>query len=149
MEENRNGTVCNYCGLVIRSGEITHFKFHLSHSDPHSNTKKYPNVPLEVKQEMRQFLDQENKEKAKKATYIKEICAELRGTMGGRDRHLIDDDEDEEEEEEDVYMYPGDMTPDERAEFQAACRASKATKWNRQQEEGITRGKTKIGKSLT
>ena len=37
--------------------------------------------------------------------------------MGGRDRHLIDDDEDEEEEEEDVYMYPGDMNPDERAEF--------------------------------
>ena len=55
--------------------------------------------------------------------------------MGGRDRHLIDDDEDEEEEEEDVYMYPGDMTPDERAGFRAACRASKATEWNRQQEE--------------
>ena len=55
--------------------------------------------------------------------------------MGGRDRHLIDDDEDEEEEEEDVYMYPGDMTPDEKTEFRAACRASKATKWNRQQEE--------------
>ena len=34
--------------------------------------------------------------------------------MGGRDKHLINDDEDEEEEEEDVYMYPGDMTPDER-----------------------------------
>ena len=40
MEENINGTVCNYCGLVIRSGGITYFKFHLSHSDPHSNTKK-------------------------------------------------------------------------------------------------------------
>ena len=41
--------------------------------------------------------------------------------MGGRERHLIDDDEDEEEEEEeeeeDVYMYPGDMTPNERTEF--------------------------------
>ena len=47
--------------------------------------------------------------------------------MGGRDRHLIDDDEDEKEEEEDVYMYPGDMTPDERADFRAVCRASKAT----------------------
>ena len=41
--------------------------------------------------------------------------------MGGRDRHLIDGDEDEEEEEEDVYMYPGDMTLDERPEFRAAC----------------------------
>ena len=37
--------------------------------------------------------------------------------MGGRDRHLSDDDEDEEEEEEDVYMYQGDLTPDERADF--------------------------------
>ena len=50
--------------------------------------------------------------------------------MGGRNRHLIDDDEDEEEEEEDVYMYPGDMTPDERSEFRAACCASKASEWN-------------------
>ena len=47
--------------------------------------------------------------------------------MGGRHRHLIDDDEDGEEEEEDVYMYSGDMTPDERAEFQAACRILKAS----------------------
>ena len=104
-------------------------------------------MPPEVKQEMRQLLDQKNKEKAKKATYLEEICAELRGTKGGRDRHLIDDDE--EEEEEDVYMYPGDITLDERAEFQAACHASKATEWNRQQEEGFTRRKRKMGKSLT
>ena len=149
MEGNRNGTICNYCGLVIRSGGITHFKYHLSHSDPHSNTKKCPNVPPEVKQEMKQLLDQKNKEKAKKAADIEEIRAELRGTMGRRDRHLIDDDdEDEEEEEEDVYMYPGDMTPDERADFRAACRASKATEWNRQQEEGFMRGKRKMGKFL-
>ena len=111
--------------------------------------KTSPNVPSEVKQEMRQLLDQKNKEKAKKAAYIEEICAELRGTMRGRDRYLIDDDEDEEEEEEDVYMYPGDITPDERDEFQATCHASKATEWNRQQEEGFMRGKRKMGKSLT
>ena len=86
-------------------------------------------MPPEVKQEMRQLLDQKNKEKAKKATDIEEICAELRGTIGGHDRHLINDDKDEEEEEEDVYMYPGDMTPDERADFRAACRVSKATEW--------------------
>ena len=57
VEGNRNGTIYNYYGLVIKSGEITCFKFHLLHSDPHSNTKKCPNVPLEVKQEMRQLLD--------------------------------------------------------------------------------------------
>ena len=149
VEGNKNGTVCNYCGLVIRSGGITCFKFHLSHSDPHSNTKKCRNVPLEVKQEMRQLLDWKNKEKAKKAADIEEIRTELRGTMGGHNRHLIDDDEDEGEEEEDVYMYLGDMTLDERLEFRATCRASKATEWNRQQEKGLTRGKRKMGKSLT
>ena len=83
---------------------------------------------------MRQLLDQKNKEKAKKATNIEEIHAELRGTMGGHDRHLIDDDEDEEEEEDDVYMYSSDMTPDERVEFRAACRTSKDIEWNRQQD---------------
>ena len=81
---------------------------------------------------MRQLLDQKNKEKAKKAAYIEEIYAELRGTMGGCNRHLIDEDGDEEEEEKVVYMYLGDMTPDERAEFRAACHASKAIEWNRQ-----------------
>ena len=45
-------------------------------------------------------------------------------------------------------MYPGDMTPDERADFQAACCASKATEWNQQQEEGFMRGKRKMGKCL-
>ena len=102
MERNKNGIVCNYYDLVIRSGEITRFKYHLSHLDPHSNTKKCPNMPTKVKQEMRQLLDHKNKEKAKKSTDIEEIRVELQGTMRGRDRHLIDDDEDEEEEEEDV-----------------------------------------------
>ena len=46
-------------------------------------------------------------------------------------------------------MHPSDMTLDMRAEFRAACRASKASKWNRQQEEGFTRGKRKMCKSLT
>ena len=49
MEGNKNGTICNYCGLMIKSGGITCFKFHLSHTDPHSNTKKCPNVMPEVK----------------------------------------------------------------------------------------------------
>ena len=61
VEKNINGTICNYCGLVIRSCGITHFKFHLSHSDPYSNIKKCPDVSPEVKQEMRQLLDQKNK----------------------------------------------------------------------------------------
>ena len=59
--------------------------------------------------------------------------------MGGSHRHLVDDDDDDdddeddeeedddEEEEDDVYMYPVDMNPNERAKYQAACRASKAS----------------------
>ena len=127
---------------ITMNGGITHFKFHLSRSNPHSNTKKCPNVPPEVKQEIRQLSDQKNKEKAKKAADIKEIRAELRGTMGGRDRHLIDNDEDE-EEEENVYMYSGDMTLDERAEFRTTCRASKASEWNRNKKKDLQETKDK------
>ena len=138
--------------MVIKSGGITRFKFHLSHTDPHSNSKKYPNVPPEVKKEMRQLLVEMNKTKAKKATNIEEIRVELRGTMGGSHRHLFDDgddddEENEEEEEDDVYMYPADMNLDKRADYRAACRASKASEWNQQQGEWFMRDKRKIGKS--
>ena len=64
---------------------------------------------------MRQLLVERNKVKAKKATNIEEIRAELRGIMDGSHIHLVDDDvgdEDEEEKEEDVYMYPINMNPD-------------------------------------
>ena len=91
----------------------------------------------------------QHKAKAKKAANIEEIRAELRGTMGGSHRHLFDhDDEENEEEDDDVYMYPADMNPDERADYRAACRASKASEWNRQQEDGFMRGKRKIDKSF-
>ena len=49
IEGNRNDTICNYYGMLIKSGRITRFKFHLSHTDPHSNSKKCLNVPPEVK----------------------------------------------------------------------------------------------------
>ena len=117
IEGNRNDTICNFCGMVIRCGRITRFKFHLSHTDPHSNSKKCPNVPPEVKKEMRQLLVERNKAKAKKAANIEEIRSELRGTMGGSHRHLFDDgdddDEENEEEDDDVHMYPPDMNLDE------------------------------------
>ena len=131
LEGHKNGTICNYCGLSIKSGGITRLKFHLSHTDPHSSTKKCPNVPPEVKQEMKQLLEQKSKAKAKKAAHMDEIRAELRGTMGGKHHTLIDDDDEEEEEgDEDVYMYPADMHPDERDEYREAVHASKASEWN-------------------
>ena len=49
IEWNTNDTICNFCSMMIKSDGITRFKFHLSHTDPHSNSKKCPNVPPEVK----------------------------------------------------------------------------------------------------
>ena len=77
IERNINDTICNFCGMVIKSGVITRFKFHLSHTDLHSNSKKCSNVPPEVKKEMRQLFVEMNKAKAKKAANIEEIRAEL------------------------------------------------------------------------
>ena len=72
--------------------------------------------------------------------------------MGGSHRHLFgdgdDNDKENEEKEDNVYMYLVDMNPDERVNYRAACRASKASEWNRQQEEGFMRDKRKIGKSV-
>ena len=115
VKDNRNGTICNFCGLLMKSGGITRFKFHLTHNDPHNNTKKCPRVPPEVKEEIQLLVHDKNKAKAKKAADIQEIRAQLRGTMGTRDTHLIDEnDDDEDVEDEDVYMYPTDMHSDER-----------------------------------
>ena len=129
------------------SGEITRLKFHLSHTDLHSNTKKCPNVPSEVKQEMKQLLEHKSKSKAKKAVDMEEIQAELRGTRRGKHHSLIDDEE-EEKGDENVHMYLADMHPDERDEYREVVRASKASEWNRDQATGFMRGKRKIGKSL-
>ena len=77
IEANIIGTICNFCSMIIKSGGITRFKFHLSHTYPHSNSQKCPNVPPEVKKEMRQLLVERNKAKVKKAANIEEIRAEL------------------------------------------------------------------------
>ena len=58
-------------------GRITHFKFHLSHIDPYSNTKKCPRVPLKVKHEITELLEQKSKAKVKRVVDIEEIQVEL------------------------------------------------------------------------
>ena len=52
IEKNINGTICNLCGLLMKSGGITRFKFHLTHKDPHNNTKKCRRVLPEVKEDI-------------------------------------------------------------------------------------------------
>ncbi|KAL6318099.1 hypothetical protein AAG906_035244 [Vitis piasezkii] len=83
VERNRNETICNFCGLLMKSGGI----------NPNDNTKKCPT---------RCYM-KKNKAKAKKTTHIEEIRAQLRGIMGARHTHVMDEDDDEDEE---VYMYP-------------------------------------------
>ncbi|KAL6320235.1 hypothetical protein AAG906_005305 [Vitis piasezkii] len=133
MERNKNGTECNYSRLAIKSGGITRFQFHLSHTGPNSNTKKCPNVPPEVKQEIRRLLEQKIRQKRRKL----------------RHRHVTDEDDEENlgGDDDDVYMYSTDMHPNERHAYREAIRASKAAKWNRQQEEHFVKGKRKISES--
>ena len=70
-------------------------------------------MPLEVKQEIKQHLEQKSKAKAKKAIDMEEIRVGSRDTMGIR-YHIINDDDEEEEGDEDVYIYSVDMHPDEQ-----------------------------------
>ncbi|RVW74958.1 hypothetical protein CK203_049908 [Vitis vinifera] len=150
IEGNRNATICNFCGLVMKSGGITRFKSHLMHKDPHNNTKKCPRVPPEVKEEIRLLVHDKQKAKAKKNADIEEIRSQLRGTMGTHHTHLVNEDNDDEDaEEEDVYMYPTDMHPDERDAYRSAVRASKASNWEREQHENIVGSKRKSGESST
>ena len=99
VKGNRNGTICNYCGLLMKSGGITGFKFHLAHKDPHNNTKKCPRVSFEVKEEIREMSHGKSKAKAKKAIEIQEIRAQLSGTMGGSHTNVIHKDDDDEDED--------------------------------------------------
>ena len=128
VEGNKNVTICNFCGLLMKSGGIARFKFHLTHNNPYNNTKKCPRVPLEVKEEIGLLVHDKNKAKAKKTVDIQDIHAQLRGIMRTRDTHLIDEDgDDKDTEDEVVYMYPTYMHPNERDAYQSVVRASKAS----------------------
>ena len=73
--------------------------------------------------------------------------------MGGRHRHVtdeedeqnLDDDHHHDGDDVDVYMYSTDMHLDKWHAYKATIRASKATKWNQQQEKHIVRDKRKTG----
>ena len=147
MGGNKNGTICNYCGLMIKSGRITRFKFHMSHSDPHSNIKKYLNVPPKVKQEMKQFLELKSKAKGKKAANIEEIDLNYEAQweeditlslMRRRKRRVT----------RMCICIRLTCTPMSEMNIKKQYVYLKASKWNREQVEGFMRGKRKIGKSL-
>ncbi|RVW56997.1 hypothetical protein CK203_070574 [Vitis vinifera] len=110
VEGNLNGIICNFCGLLMKRRDISQFKFHLAHRDSNNNTKKCPKVPLEVKEEIQEMLNEKSKAKTKKIAHIEEIQIQLCGTMGARHKHVMDKGDDEDDE---VYMYQVDMHPDE------------------------------------
>ena len=99
IEGNRNETIYNFCGLVMKSESITWFKSHLTHKDPHNNTKKCRRVPPEVKEEIRLLVHDKQKAKAKKNVDIEDIHSQLRGTMGTHHTHLVNEDDDDEDVE--------------------------------------------------
>ena len=145
VERNKNDTICNYCGLLIKSECITRFKFHLLHTNPHSNTKKCPRVFSDIKEEIQEILHKKTKAKAKKTIDIEEIRVELCGTMGDNQRYVIDednddnddDDDDDDDDDNDVYMYLTDMLPNEQDAYKVAVRVPKAIEWDQQQHVNI------------
>ena len=73
VEGNRNWTIYNSCGLLMKSGGISRFKYHLAHKDPNNNTKKCLTMPPKVKEEIQKMLLEKSKAKAKKTAHIEEI----------------------------------------------------------------------------
>ncbi|KAM2525755.1 hypothetical protein TB1_023232 [Malus domestica] len=49
IDGNKYGTICKYCGRVMKSGGVTQLKYHLSGLDPAKNVQRCDNVPPEVK----------------------------------------------------------------------------------------------------
>ena len=135
IEGNKNGTICTFCGDIMQSGGITRFKYHLTGIESHKNVRTCPNVPPEVKNAITQWLKNKEKAKQKKAAMFEDIQQELRGESR----------ESEYEEEDDVYMYPKDLHPDEREAYINAVQASKASEFEREQQERVFRGKSKRG----
>ena len=64
IPNNKNGTICTFCGHIMQSGGITRFKFHLSGKEVYKNVKVCSNVPPEVKKQISQL--QKYKETKKK-----------------------------------------------------------------------------------
>ena len=112
----------------MKNGGINRFKYHLVHRDSNNKTKKCISMPPEVKEEIRDMLHEKSKAKSKKIAHIEDIRDQLRGTMGARHTHVMDEDDDDDEGEE-VYMYPADMNLDERDAYREAVCASKAMEW--------------------
>lgn len=123
IPSNKNGSICKYCRLTMKSGGVTRLKYHLSGMDPGNNVLRCESVPTEVKAYIKSLLMNKQKEKAKKAHVMEEVRAELRGELIGSQ----DDSDDE------GIVYPDEnMTLEELREYRQAIRNSKEAQWNRE-----------------
>ena len=128
IPSNKNGSICKYCRLTMKSGGVTRLKYHLSGMDPGNNVPgnnvlRCESVPTEVKAYIKSLLMNKQKEKAKKAHVMEEVRAELRGELIGSQ----DDSDDE------GIVYPDEnMTLEELREYRQAIRNSKEAQWNRE-----------------
>ncbi|KAM1331064.1 hypothetical protein ACFX13_044378 [Malus domestica] len=124
IDRNKHGTICKYCGRVMKSGGVTRLKYHLSGLDLGNNVQRYDNVPPEVKAFITILLKNKKHQKEKKTHGMENIQAGLRGEVIGQ---AVDSDDDDDGDECD-----DDMGPEERRNFKQALRASKQSAWERE-----------------
>ena len=128
IDRNKHGTICKYCGRVMKSGGVTRLKYHLSGLDPGNNVQRCDNVPPppEVKAFITTLLKNKKHHKEKKTHGMENIRAGLRGEVIGQ---AVDSDDDDDDDEDKCY---DDMGPEERRNFKQALRASKQSAWERE-----------------
>ncbi len=116
---NKNGSICKYCRITMKSGGVTRLKYHLRGMDPRNNVQQCEAVPIEVKNFIKSLSMSKQKEKTKKAHMMEEVRAELRG-------ELIDSQDNSDDE-----VYPNEeMGPEELRHYRQAIRDSKEAQWN-------------------
>ena len=103
IDGNKHGTICKYCGRVMKSGGVTRLKYHLSGLDPGNNVQQCNNVPPEVKAFITTLLKNKKHQKEKKTHGMENIRAGLRGEVIGQ---AVDNDDDDDEDECDDDMGP-------------------------------------------
>ncbi|KAI5342348.1 hypothetical protein L3X38_010223 [Prunus dulcis] len=77
IDGNKNGSICKYCGRVMKSGGVTRLKYHLSGLDPGNNVQRCNSVPPEVKAFITTLLKNKQHQKEKKTHGMENIRAGL------------------------------------------------------------------------
>nr|XP_048317996.1 uncharacterized protein LOC125418480 [Ziziphus jujuba var. spinosa] len=144
IESNKSGTICKYCNRMMKSGEVTRLKYHLSGIDPSHNVQPCGQVPPEVKKFIIDLLKRKQQHKIKKANRMEEIRVDLRGELHAETYDVDDEDDDD-------IAYPPRMDPYEKNDYREAIHASKQSEWERshlhkvryQAEEGESSSRAK------